>query len=92
MKFEKKDIEHIANLARLELTSDELKTYGEQLSAITAYIDQLQNAPTGEVIADAPLHNIWREDEALDWSEEERERALSQGEREGGLVKVKRVL
>lgn len=92
MKFSKKDIEHIANLARLELTSGELKIYGEQLSAITAYIDQLQAAPTGEAVSTSSVRNVWREDEARDWSSEEREDALAQGDREGGLVKVKRVL
>lgn len=92
MKFSKKDIEHIANLARLELSSDELKTYGEQLSAITSYIDQLAGAPTGEAVSTSAVSNVWREDEAKDWSSEEREDALAQSDREGGLVKVKRVL
>lgn len=92
MQFLPADIQHIADLARLELTSEELEFYGSQLSAITAYIDQLQ-AITAVAAPTAPMvQNVWREDEAHPWDEEERNRALSQGELEGVLVKVKRVL
>ena len=42
MKLSREEIKHIANLARLELTPEELDKYGEQLSAVLSYIDQLQ--------------------------------------------------
>lgn len=92
MKFKTADIQHIADLARLDLTPAELSMYGEQLSAITAYIDQLQEVETDVVINNSGLHNVWREDEVVDWEDTERQTALAQGEREGGLLKVKRVL
>jgi len=39
-------IEHIARLARLEVSEVEKKTYSEQLSAILDYVDQLQKIDT----------------------------------------------
>jgi len=92
MKFKTADIQHIADLARLDLTPAELSMYGKQLSAITAYIDQLQEVETDTMVNNSDLHNVWRKDEVIDWEDAEKQVALAQGEREGGLLKVKRVL
>jgi aspartyl-tRNA(Asn)/glutamyl-tRNA(Gln) amidotransferase subunit C len=92
MKFTTDDIQHIANLARLKLSAAELFMYGKQLSLITSYIDQLQEVVSVAAPIDYSLHNVWRQDEVREWSTGENEQALSQGEREGGLLKVKRVL
>ena len=55
-------IQHIANLARLELTDEELTRYREQLSSILDHFEQLQTLntenipPTASVsVAQAPL-------------------------------------
>lgn len=92
MKFKPSDIQHIADLARLELSEAELLSYGTQLSAITSYIDQLQEI--GETVAPLkPVNsNVWREDKIEDWDLEENNQALKQGNLDGGLLKVKRVL
>ena len=96
MKLSKKEIGHIANLARLELSEAELKTYGSQLSDILSYIDQLQEVDTSDVLPTAQvtgLENVMRADEIEDWDESEREAALNQApEIDGRQVKVKRVL
>lgn len=92
MKFKTADIQHIADLARLDLTPAELDMYGEQLSVITSYIDQLQEVTEDVVLDNSDLHNVWREDEVADWENMEKQIALKQGDREGGLLKVKRVL
>ena len=92
MKFKTTDIQHIADLARLDLTPAELKLYGAQLSAITGYIDQLQEVITDVDNKNLGPYNVWREDEISDWEEVEKQTALDQGDREGGLLKVKRVL
>jgi len=92
MQFKDKDIQHIADLARLDLTPAELKMYGKQLSSIIGYIDQLQEVKTDGASFGQALNNVWREDEVIDWSNDEVQVALEQGEREGGLLKVKRVL
>jgi len=62
-------IEHIARLARLEVSETEKKTYSEQLSAILDYVDQLQKVdtegvePTSQVTG---LVNNNREDEVIE--------------------------
>jgi aspartyl-tRNA(Asn)/glutamyl-tRNA(Gln) amidotransferase subunit C len=38
------DVEHIANLARLELTDDEIFRFREQLSSILDYVTKLNTA------------------------------------------------
>lgn len=96
MKLKKEEIQHIANLARLDLSSQELDTYGKQLSDILGYIEQLQEVdtegiePTAQVTG---LENSWREDEARAWDDSERVNAINQApEIEDGQVKVGRVL
>ena len=96
MKLEKKDIEHIANLARLELSESELEKYGSQLSDVLNYIDMLQEVdvegvePTAQVTG---MENIYREDVVKKWNDDERLNALSEApELENGQVKVRRVL
>jgi aspartyl-tRNA(Asn)/glutamyl-tRNA(Gln) amidotransferase subunit C len=92
----KDQIQHIANLARLELTDEELGKYGNQLSAVLDYIDQLKEVDTTGVEPTAQitgLENIWREDAAEDWNEEEAEAALKDAPaREHRFIKVKRVI
>lgn len=92
MQFRDAEIQHIANLARLELSAAELASYGRQLSDITAYIDHLQAVTAVAPEMAASLHNVWREDFVEDWDVEENGRALNQGNLEHGLLKVKRVL
>ncbi|MDP3043014.1 MAG: Asp-tRNA(Asn)/Glu-tRNA(Gln) amidotransferase subunit GatC [bacterium] len=95
-KLSKQQIHHIANLARLELTDEELKIYGSQLSDILNYIGQLREVdvsgvePTAQT---AGLENIFREDEIEEWDKEEARAALEQApEMEDGQVKVRRVI
>ena len=96
MKLEKKDIKHIADLARIELNDKEIQKYGNQLSAILDYIDQLSEVNTDNIEPTAQvtgLVNVSREDEAKDWDSVERKMALEEApELEGGQVKVKKVL
>ena len=96
MQLTKEQIQHIANLARLELTEEELEKYGGQLSAVLGYIDQLQEVdtegiePTAQVTG---LVNVFREDEIKVWDDSERLAAINEShEVEDGFVKVRKVL
>ena len=42
-------VQHIANLARLELTEEELVRYREQLSSILAHFEQLEAIDTATI-------------------------------------------
>jgi aspartyl-tRNA(Asn)/glutamyl-tRNA(Gln) amidotransferase subunit C len=96
MDLNREQIEHIANLARLDLTEEELDTYGKQISGILNYIDQLREVDTSDVEPTAQvsgLVDVLREDKVEKWDEGEREKALEQAsELEDGQVKVGRVL
>ncbi len=66
VKLDKKQVEHVAMLARLALTPAEEETFSTQLSAILEYMEKLNQLDTKEV---APLfhaigiENVLRADE-----------------------------
>jgi aspartyl-tRNA(Asn)/glutamyl-tRNA(Gln) amidotransferase subunit C len=60
------DVEHVARLARLELSPEEKERMRGQLDAILGYVDQLQRIDTTDVPPTShvlPLANVLREDE-----------------------------
>jgi aspartyl-tRNA(Asn)/glutamyl-tRNA(Gln) amidotransferase subunit C len=88
------DVDRIAALARLELTDDERARLATQLSAILAYADQVQQADTTGVIAEAaPPVARSREDQLM--PSLDRDVVLAQApaaDRAAGLFKVPRVI
>ncbi len=66
MKITRQEVEHVARLARLELTEQEADTFTGQLDAILAYVDTLKELNTDGIIPTAhavPMENAFREDE-----------------------------
>lgn len=65
MSLTLQEVTHIAHLARLKLTDEELETYREQLSAILDHVAQLQKLdtegipPTSSVL---PPRSVLRDD------------------------------
>ncbi len=55
MILSKEEVEHIAMLARLNLTEEEKERYREQLSSILGHVSQLQELDTSGV---KPLSNV----------------------------------
>lgn len=49
MKLSHEEVEHIAKLARLELTEEEKVRYGGQLSAILGHVAELQKLDTSSI-------------------------------------------
>jgi len=62
----REEVQHVARLARLHLTDEELERMRQQLDAILAYIDKLRELdvegvePTAHAV---PLVNVMRDDE-----------------------------
>jgi aspartyl-tRNA(Asn)/glutamyl-tRNA(Gln) amidotransferase subunit C len=59
-------VEHIANLARMELNEEEKARYRQQLSAILDYIEQLKSVDTADIPPTSsvlPVLSALREDE-----------------------------
>ena len=44
-----KDVEHVAKLARLQLTEDEKELYTKQLGDVLKYVDQMNEVDTSNV-------------------------------------------
>lgn len=90
------DIQHVAHLARLELTTQEVNKYAQDLTAVVDYINQLKEVDTTDVEPTAQvtgLVNRLRKDEVKDWDEIEKISALKQAKAEiGQEVVIKRVL
>ncbi|MFA6807375.1 MAG: Asp-tRNA(Asn)/Glu-tRNA(Gln) amidotransferase subunit GatC [Eubacteriales bacterium] len=65
MKISSKEVEHVALLARLQLTEEETLIYTEQLNSILGYAQMLQKLDTTDVVPTAhavELYNVMRED------------------------------
>ena len=88
------DVEHVAHLARLHLTDEELDRMLVQLSNILGAIDTLQEVDTSQVGPTASviqLENVMREDEARPGIG--RDAALANAPlREGDFLRVPTVL
>jgi aspartyl-tRNA(Asn)/glutamyl-tRNA(Gln) amidotransferase subunit C len=65
-RISREDVQHVARLARLELSETELVSMQAELSNILAYIDKLRSVDTAGVEPTShavPLTNVMREDE-----------------------------
>jgi aspartyl-tRNA(Asn)/glutamyl-tRNA(Gln) amidotransferase subunit C len=66
MKITRKEVEHVALLARLNLAEEELETFTGQMDAILAYVDKLNELDTSNIVPTAhavPMENAFRADE-----------------------------
>lgn len=100
------DIQHLAELARIHLTEDEIARFGEQIREILGYVAQLQAIETEGVAETAQvtgLMNVLRDDqqtERIANSEQQiealrkrREELLAAvAEKEADMVKVPAIL
>jgi len=94
LSSDKIDIRYLAKLARIALTDDEVKLYGEQLGNLLKHVDALGQLDTASVSATAQVvesRNVERDDVAgptLD-----RETVLSMApQRQGAFFRVPRII
>ncbi|HKZ17179.1 MAG TPA: Asp-tRNA(Asn)/Glu-tRNA(Gln) amidotransferase subunit GatC [Geobacteraceae bacterium] len=65
MKITREEIDHVARLARLELTEQEKEMFTGQMDAILAYVDKLNELDTDGIIPTShavPMENAFRDD------------------------------
>ncbi len=68
MKIDKRDIEYIANLSRIELSESEKEMFVHQLGDILTYIEKLNELNTEDtkpMINTMNAYNIFREDKLV---------------------------
>lgn len=66
MKLTKEQVQHVAELARLSFSEEEMERFRDQLTNILTYIDMLNEAQTEDiepVTTVLPQQNVFREDE-----------------------------
>ncbi len=80
MKLKDEEVRHIADLAKLDLTDEEVKLYAKQLTSVLEYVDQLKKL---DLPGDAPqmahalgLENVLRADEVEGCDAETRKKLI----------------
>lgn len=95
MDLSPQQVEHIADLARLNLSEDEKERYAEELSVVLDYMEKLEDVETDGVEPTAQvtgLKNKTRADEPQDISDEKRKDILDEfPQQDGDMLKVKSV-
>lgn len=88
-----KDIENLAELARIEIPESEAKNLTSEVDSILSYIGQIKNA-VGDIEKNVPEHhNVMREDVPTNKPGEYTDDLLNNApQREGHYFKVKKIL
>ncbi len=96
MNINIKEVEHVAELARLNLSEEEKQLYTRQFNVILEHIDKFNELDLEKVEPTTyvqPLKNVLRADMAVSSEKKLLEEVLKQApDREGGLFKVPPVL
>lgn len=68
MKISEEEVAHVARLARLSLSPDELSVMTGQMDAILGYVDTLNQLDTGGIVPTShavPMDNAFRADQVV---------------------------
>ncbi|MBI3305753.1 Asp-tRNA(Asn)/Glu-tRNA(Gln) amidotransferase subunit GatC [Candidatus Nomurabacteria bacterium] len=90
--MEIKDVENLAELARIELNEDEKREILSDMKGILEYVKQIEEVKVDGIKTENDFTNVWREDkiESRDFSRE-----LITGQfpdSQDGFLKVKKIL
>lgn len=69
MAISLEEVEHIAMLARINITEEEKKEFAEQLSTVLQYAEKLNEINTEDtdpLYHILPIYNVFREDEIIE--------------------------
>ncbi|MCX6784826.1 MAG: Asp-tRNA(Asn)/Glu-tRNA(Gln) amidotransferase subunit GatC [Candidatus Komeilibacteria bacterium] len=93
MSLKLTEIEHLAKLARLELSQTEQEKFPQEISGILDYVSRLQEVKGYELDKGLKTpRSLLRVDEAATWSTIESQDLINQApETENGLIKTKPV-
>ncbi|MEK7564448.1 MAG: Asp-tRNA(Asn)/Glu-tRNA(Gln) amidotransferase subunit GatC [Patescibacteria group bacterium] len=90
--MELKDVENLANLARIELDEEEKKSLLTDMQGILEYVKQIESVEVEDIEPDYKVHNVWRED-TLEPRNFSKELILEQfPDTQDNFLKVKKIL
>jgi len=90
-----KEIENLANLARIKLEEGEKQGLTKEIDSILTYLDQIKKATVNIDFSPKPgaVFNAFREDTVIVTSTEDRERILNEApDREKDFIAVKKII
>ena len=89
----KKDIQNLAELARMEISEEETENLTSEIDSILGYVGQIKDSTGGAEKTVPKLRNIMREDVPTNEPKQYTEKLLVNApEREGSYIKVKKIL
>ncbi len=89
----KKDIQDLANLARIDISETEAESLTTEIDSILSYVSQVQNISSDSAMDNLVLKNVMRDDVVTNTGGEFTETLLSLApRREGNYLKVKKIL
>ena len=90
--MEIKDVEKLAELARIELSGEEKQALLIDMRGILEYVKQIEAVQVGDTKPNPKLYNVWREDETVprDFSPELLKSQFPDSQ--NGFLKVKKIL
>jgi aspartyl-tRNA(Asn)/glutamyl-tRNA(Gln) amidotransferase subunit C len=94
-KFSDADILKLAELSKLELSPEEVKSFKHELTSIMGYVERLQTVdttgllPTSQVTG---LQNVTREDEIIDYGVAPKDLLKNAPEQQDNQFKTKRMI
>jgi aspartyl-tRNA(Asn)/glutamyl-tRNA(Gln) amidotransferase subunit C len=94
-KLTRDDVLHLAALARISLSDDEVEEFSEELSAILQYVEQLSSVnvdglePTNQVTG---LTNVMREDVVKDYGYKPEDLLKNVPKTQDNQLRVKRMI
>ena len=94
-KLSKEQVVHLARLAKLELSEDEIEKYQEDLSSILEYFEMLQDVdttglePTSQV---SGLTNVMRQDAVQEQKASPESLLMGAPRSQDGYIKVHRMI
>jgi aspartyl-tRNA(Asn)/glutamyl-tRNA(Gln) amidotransferase subunit C len=93
-RITKEQVEHVANLARLSVSKEDVELFTKQLDDIISFAEQLNELDTDNIEPTThvlDIKNVLREDEPREWLT--REEALKNApDQQDGQIKVPSVL
>ena len=90
--MEIKDVEKLAELARIELSDIEKKELLSDMEGILGYVKQIESVEVEDSTLQYDLYNVWREDK-IEPQEFSHEKIVEQfPDSKDGFVKVKKIM
>ena len=87
-----KDVENLAELARLELSTEEKEAMLKDMQGILEYVKQVEGVEVAEAAPVYNIKNVWREDKIIP-REFSKELIVEQfPDSQDGFLKVKKIL